>query len=529
MKKFTLRATALALSLAAAGLAHAGRPSADHPAVQAALAQVRANAAALNAGADDAFAPHDLTVDADGSRHVHFKRSYRGLRVIGGDFVVHSDGNGRLRAVTQTLRGALALDTAPTASDALATQRAIAAFRGRHDDAKAELVVWARGGQVRLAYDVLVSGLTASGMESRQHRILDAHTLKELDAYDDIQTVDTVTSGDSLYVGTVPLHADLRADGTYALVDATRGNHTVYDMKNKGTIQSPNKGDLVTDADGVFGGDAPGKASNSDAVDAAYGQNMTWDYYKTVFQRNGIADDGRGGYSRVHANTGPLGLLYNASWSDACFCMSYSSELNAANPALLGLDVAGHEMTHGVTSNSAGLIYSGESGGLNEGTSDIMGTMVEYFADNPADPPDYLLGEQIGTPLRTMYHPSVDGKSADCWYPDVGKLDVHYSSGVANHVYYLIAEGSQPADGPASPTCLKTDTRVANGKVKLPGIGRDKARAVWYRALTVYMTEDTDYAHARAATLSAAADLYGGVGSTTYKRVANAWKAVRVQ
>jgi len=525
MKKFTLRATALALSLAAAGLAHAGRPAADHPAVQAALAQVRANAAALNAGADDAFAPHDLTVDADGTRHVHFKRTYRGLRVIGGDVVVHSDGNGRLRSVTQTLRGALALDTAPAASDALATQRGVEAFGGRHDAASAELVVWARGGQVRLAYDVLVSGRPADGGVGKRHIIVDAHRLQPLDAWDDLQTLDTVTTGQSLYSGVVPLHSDSLADGTYALRDLTRGGHAVFDLKNK----TGDSGTLVTDADNAWGDGVRSKTAQSDAVDAAYGQNMTWDYYRTVFQRNGIADDGRGSHSNVHSSTGPFGILYNAGWSDDCFCMTYSSQLNATNPALIAIDVAGHEMTHGVTSNSAGLIYSGESGGLNEGTSDIMGTMVEYFADNPSDPPDYLMGEQMGAPLRTMYHPSVDGKSADCWYPDVGKIDVHYSSGVANHVFYLIAEGSQPAGGPASPTCLKTDTRVANGKVKLPGIGRDKARAVWYRALTVYMTEDTDYAHARAATLSAAADLYGGVGSTTYKRVANAWKAVRVQ
>ena len=59
------------------------------------------------------------------------------------------------------------------------------------------------------------------------------------------------------------------------------------------------------------------------------------------------------------------------------------------------LDVAGHEMTHGVTSRTANLTYSGESGGLNEGTSDIFGTMVEFYANNTNDTPDYLIGEEL--------------------------------------------------------------------------------------------------------------------------------------
>src|SRR3954452_23757172 len=85
---------------------------------------------------------------------------------------------------------------------------------------------------------------------------------------------------------------------------------------------------------------------------------------------------------------------------------------------LVSLDVAGHEMSHGVTSRTAALTYSGESGGLNESTSDIFGTLVEFFANNPNDPGDYLIGEKpggAGGPLRWMDKPSKDGNSADCW------------------------------------------------------------------------------------------------------------------
>ena len=157
-----------------------------------------------------------------------------------------------------------------------------------------------------------------------------------------------------------------------------------------------------------------------------------------------------------------------------------------------------------------------------------MGNMVEAFANNPTDPPDNLVGEQMGKPLRTMYHPSVDGDSADCWYPGVGNLDVHYSSGVANHVYYLMAEGSQPQGGPASPTCVAGDTKQASGHARIEGVGRAKAQAIWYRALTVYMVSDETYAKARDSMLSATEDLYGA-DSKIYKRVKKAWAAVNVK
>src|SRR5215468_5554445 len=98
-------------------------------------------------------------------------------------------------------------------------------------------------------------------------------------------------------------------------------------------------------------------------------------------------------------------------------------------------------MSHGATENTAGLNYSGESGGLNESTSDIFGTMVEFYANLATDTPDYLIGERLnlngnGTPLRYMDKPSKDGASADYWSSTVGNKDVHYSSGVGNHFFY---------------------------------------------------------------------------------------------
>jgi Zn-dependent metalloprotease len=153
-----------------------------------------------------------------------------------------------------------------------------------------------------------------------------------------------------------------------------------------------------------------------------------------------------------------------------------------------------------------------------------MGTMVEFSANNASDPGDYYIGEKImkdGTYLRRMDNPSADGASVNCWSTSVKNLNPHYSSGVGNHLFYLLAEGSAPKTfgdhTVSSPTC--------NGS-SVAGIGRDAAAKIQYRALTVYMTSRTNYAGARAASLKAAADLYGS-GSAQYNGVAAAWRAER--
>ncbi|WP_030953682.1 M4 family metallopeptidase, partial [Streptomyces sp. NRRL S-481] len=216
----------------------------------------------------------------------------------------------------------------------------------------------------------------------------------------------------------------------------------------------------------------------------------------------------------------------NAFWSDSCFCMTYGDGSGNANP-LTSLDVAAHEMSHGLTSNTAGLVYSGESGGLNEATSDILGAGAEFFADNASDVGDYLIGEEIdingdGSPLRYMDKPSKDGDSADAWSSSLGGLDVHYSSGPANHFFYLLSEGS----GTKTINGVTYNSPTSNGST-VTGIGRTKALQIWYKALTTYMTSTTKYAQARTATLNAAKDLYGAT-STEYKAVAAAWSAVNV-
>merc|ERR1711997_435709 len=120
---------------------------------------------------------------------------------------------------------------------------------------------------------------------------------------------------------------------------------------------------------------------------------------------------------------------------------------------------------------TAKLIYKGESGGLNEANSDILGSMIEFYAKNSTDIPDHYIGEGVfikdGIFLRSMIQPSADGKSPDCYYDEIGELGVHFSSGPANHFFFLLSEGT--IDGIPSKTCIQgVDTNIASGLDSMP-------------------------------------------------------------
>ncbi|MEK8034464.1 M4 family metallopeptidase [Ideonella sp. DXS29W] len=537
----SLHGVALACACLVATLAvdaHAAAPAAPArhaDAVSRALAHLSAHSSgpgrpALSNTEDVQFEARDVIVDADGTEHVRFAQRYRGLRVIGGDAVVHSHPTGHaLRGVSRTLARQPAVGHLPSMPAERAGQVGLEvalAPVAQVERVQHELVVFAHRRAPALAWDVLVAGTADDGGPTERHVFVDAHSGAVLDQFDTVMHAAAVGSGQSLFIGTVPLDTDSQAGGGFALRDTVRGGHAVYDLKGQFT----GAGTLFTDADNTWG-DGTTADRATVAVDAAAGHAYTWDYYLNVHGRRGIANDGKGATSKVHQGLNGRPWV-NALWSDSCFCMSYGDGDGSYWP-LVALDIAGHEMTHGVTSRTAGLLPSGESGGLNEATSDILGSMVEFYANRPEDPPDYLIGERLprdgSGPLRTMIQPSADGASADCWYPDVGDLNAHYASGVGNHFFYLLAEGSQPASGPASPTCQAGDTRVATGHASVKGVGRKKAEKIWYRALSVYMTSSSDYHDARDATLSAAADLYGGSGSKVWKRVKAAWAAVNVK
>ncbi|MFF2063230.1 M4 family metallopeptidase [Streptomyces sp. NPDC058200] len=483
-------------------------------AIQSAQADTTSEAKALGLGAQEKLVVRDVIKDADGTVHTRYERTYAGLPVLGGDLVVHATPAGE-RSLTKatTARISVATTDAAVASSAAKSTALKAASAEKTTEAAAgtapRKVIWAADGKPVLAWETVVKGVQPDGTPSELHVVTDAATGKQLFTDEAIET----GTGTGDYNGTVTL-GTTKSGSTYNLTDGGRGSHKTYDLNQR----TSGTGTLFTDADDVWGG-----GRQSAGVDAHYGAAETWDFYKNVLGRNGIKNNGVASYSRVHYGNSYV----NAFWDDSCFCMTYGDGSGNANP-LTSLDVAAHEMTHGVTSATANLTYSGESGGLNEATSDIFATAVEFYSATPSDPGDYLIGEEIdingdGSPLRYQDKPSKDGGSKDYWSSTLGNLDVHYSSGPANHFFYLLSEGS----GAKTINGVSYNSPTYTGAA-VTGIGRDKATKIWYKALTTYMTSSTNYAKARTATLSAAGSLYGTT-SAEYKAVGAAWTAINVK
>ncbi|MFF0017051.1 M4 family metallopeptidase [Streptomyces sp. NPDC005374] len=489
--------------------------------LKSAAGRTATTARSLGLGAQEKLVVKDVVKDNDGTLHTRYERTFAGLPVLGGDLVVHTPpaslaagtvsttfNNNRRTVSVKSTTATFGKSAAET--KALSTAKALDAEKPAAQSPRK--VIWAGTGTPKLAWETVVSGFQDDGTPSKLHVITDATTGAELSRFEGIET----GTGNSQYSGTVTMGTTL-SGSTYQLYDTTRGGHKTYSLNN-GTSGT---GTLMTDADDTWG-NGLGSNTQTAGVDAHYGAQTTWDFYKNTFGRSGIKNDGVAAYSRVHYSS----AYVNAFWDDDCFCMTYGDGTSSTH-ALTSLDVAGHEMSHGVTSNTAGLDYSGESGGLNEATSDIFGTGVEFYAGNSSDVGDYLIGEKIdingdGTPLRYMDKPSKDGGSADSWYSGVGNLDVHYSSGPANHMFYLLSEGS----GSKTINGVTYNSSTSDG-VAVAGIGRAAALQIWYKALTTYMTSSTNYAGARTAALNAAAALYG-TSSAQYAGVGNAFAGINV-
>ncbi|MFJ6321155.1 M4 family metallopeptidase [Streptomyces californicus] len=477
-------------------------------------------ARALGLGTKEGLVVKNVVKDNDGTLHTRYERTYAGLPVLGGDLIVHtapaSKASGTVATTFNTKHHIRVTSTTATLTKAQAEAKALKTARAldaRQPAAEsARKVLWAGSGTPRLAWETVIGGLQDDGTPSRLHVISDADTGKEITRYQDIKT----GTGNTQYSGSVTLDTT-RSGSTYQLTDTTRGSHKTYSLNNA----TSGTGTLMTDADDVWG-TGSGSQTQTAGADAAYGAQKTWDFFKNTLGRSGIRNDGVAAYSRVH-----YGSAYaNAYWDDSCFCMTYGDGSGNTH-ALTSLDIAAHEMGHGVTSNTAGLTYSGESGGLNEATSDIFGAGVEFYADNSTDVGDYLVGEKVdinsnGSPLRYMDKPSKDGNSVDSWYSGLGNLDVHYSSGPANHMFYLLSEGS----GSKTINGVTYNSPTADS-VAVTGIGRDAALKIWYKALTTYMTSSTNYAGARTAALNAASALYG-TNSAQYAAVGNAFAGINV-
>ncbi|MCA8242345.1 M4 family metallopeptidase [Burkholderia sp. AU32262] len=495
----------------------------------------------------DQFQVRDVIVDPDGTEHVRFDRFHAGLPVIGGDVVVHSSkGQLKQASVTQlapiNLAGTIGkvgnravVRNAPDVGATRARHIAAARFNSdvrRVDDP--ELVVFARDVTPTLAYAVRVYGKATDTHGDAVLYYVDARTGTVLDAQDPIKTAAATGTGRSLYYGNLTLTTDQTGTNAYRMLDPGRGGGSVYDGRGLSSDEVEQATDLpiFTSSTNVWGNNTTTDRQTV-AADIDYGLALTWDYYKTTHNRNGIFNDGRGvkSYAHVVFNTGSGTTGANAAWLSSRVMAYGDGEPGTRLPKpVVSVDVAGHEMSHGVTEATANLNYSGDAGGLNEATSDIFGTLVKFYANNPNDPGNYVIGARVVSGgLRKMYKQDLDGRSYSC-YPSGGfswsnpRHDPHFTSGVGNRFFYLLSEGPTV---PSTDTGLSRTQLVCNGDTTFSGLGRDKAGKIWYRTLTVYLNANSSYPNARRASIQAANDLYG-VNSAESATVARAWSAVGV-
>ncbi|HSY61653.1 MAG TPA: M4 family metallopeptidase, partial [Cytophaga sp.] len=256
--------------------------------------------------------------------------------------------------------------------------------------------------------------------------------------------------------------------------------------------------------------------SQQSAVQAMWGAAMTYSYYSGEHGRTSW--DNAGGDMIAYNNSNETGLGPNNScWG----CTGNNVILgegstSSATDDWNTDDIMGHEFTHGVTQSEAGLVYSNESGALNESFSDIFGEMVESWSEGNCD---YLVGADRGA-IRSFINPKTYGDPdtylGTDWY--TGTADnggVHTNSGVQNHWFYLLSEGG-------------SGTNDLGQSFNVTAITRFEARLIAYRALTEYLTSSSQYIDARKASLEAALDLYGQCSQEIIS-VGDAWHAVGVE
>ena len=470
--------------------------------------------------------------DQIGMEHFRYQQKINNIPVEGAVYIVHVAA-GKVKSQNGEWLAAKPenLPVAPSISENTALEAAMKAFgakrykwqlpseeafiKSESGDAaasfrpKAELVYYSgevevSGDNMRLAYKL---DLYAHEPIGRRIYFVDAETGAILGKRDILHHVNTTGTAVTGYSGTQTITVDSLAPTSFRLRETARGLGIQTFNLNKGT--SYGAATDFTDADNYWNN--ANTAKDQYATDAHWGAEKTYDYFLSSFSRNSINNAGFAIKSYVHYSNN----YFNAFWDGSRMTYGDGSSIDNYKP-LTSLDVCGHEITHGLTSFTANLNYSYESGALNEGFSDIFGAMIEYYA-SPATG-NWLIGEAFYT-IRSMSNPNAYGQpdtyKGSGWA--TGSADnggVHTNSGVLNFWFYLLSQGG-------------SGTNDKSFAYSVSGLGRTKAAAIAYRTLTVYLSPTSQYINARTFSIQAATDLYGAA-SNEVTQVMNAWDAVGV-
>ncbi|MBX0328483.1 M4 family metallopeptidase [Oscillochloris sp. ZM17-4] len=418
----------------------------------------------LRAAADDLGL---LRVEPDlqrGFAHVRLDQRYAGLPVLGHQLVVHLDPDGQVVAVNGEFAPALQLVTAATISAADAEAAALANLTAEQlapgDAASAQVTPLPE--ETRLAISVDDQGQASLVWEVM---LLTERPLSQWRFF--------VNAGRPVVVHAIDEVMPIKRRRTYS-------------ARNGTSIP----GRLLVDE---------GERSRDAVAQAAHdGAGVVYDYYMKTFQRDAYDGQGSPMISTVHYGSDPEDAE-NAAWVGEYSQMIYGDGGKIFKPLPYGLDVVGHEFTHGVIESSAGLIYEKQPGALNESYADVFGALIdrgnwtigEQVVKSPPYPVPYLRSMQDpnaggrydkGDPLSSVGQPASMKEYANL--PNSRRSDnggVHVNSGIPNRAAYLVAQA----------------------------LGPEKMEQIYYRTLTQYLSPSADFKDAADATAQAAADLYG--------------------
>jgi len=425
-------------------------------------------------------------VSDDFSTTVRFAQKYKGLEVVGHEAMVHFDNVGDVHDITGK---ALDIDLNVEPSVSLADARKLLNDRfnqnvGLSEPAKLK-VLKDFDGQAHLVYHMLTrSTATHEGQEV----FLDAHN------------------------GQIVLEFDRAMDVHAGQGQGQGGKRTVYSADTQKAHDNVDESGYPTDIDlswydKVLEDGKRSEQADRSALNAYRSSGLVYSYYRDNFNR--ASYDGRDSriVSVVH-----MGLkMNNAFWTNEYKIMAYGDgDGERLTDLTYGLDVAAHELTHGVTASTANLVYAAESGALNESYSDFFGKMVDYGHD-------WDIGARIMAPkwgrraLRNMENPEEfkqpSTKGGKYWVSTTGpctrandRCGVHTNSGVPSRAAVLIVKA----------------------------IGKEKAEQLYYKVLTTRLSATSNFHDARVETLKECA-LRFGKDSSDCDAVTKAYDAVNMQ
>jgi Zn-dependent metalloprotease len=467
-------------------------PDAQSMAANAASAFVAAKPAALHASASDQFTQHPV-VTFKGTQYVPYDRTYKGLPVVGGDFVVLTNSAGQVMDTSVAQDQAINLaSTTPTVTAEQAETTARTTLKSVTSATAPQLVVYAHGTPA-LAYETTVTGTGSEGA-SKLSVVVDARSGTVLETTEHVMH----GTGTSAWNANPVTLNTTHSGSTFSMRDPNITNLSCQDLANNQVFSGP---------DDNWGN---GTASNRETgcVDALFGSQTENRMLADWLGRNG--PNGSGGAWPIRVGLNDLNAGYDGS--------QIQIGHNSAGGWIGAIDVIAHEQGHGIDDFTPGSI---SRGGTQEFVADTFGAASEWYANEPSrDTPDFLVGEQINLtgngPIRNMYNPSALGH-ANCYSSSIPSTEVHAAAGPGNHWFYLLAEGTNPTNGqPTSPTCNSST---------VSGVGIENAIKIMYGAMLM-KTSSSSYLKYRTWTLTSAKNLDPtcGLFNTTKK----AWDAVSV-